>query len=85
MSIDLNDPILKAKIKHVLDEGLKVHTQVTVLKEGLRDSVKTLAEELDMKPKLLNRAIRSHVKTSIDEEKEDLDTVEDILTVAGKR
>ena len=47
----------QAKIKHVIESGIKVKQEVKDLSEGLRDTVKAVAEELDIKPALLSKAI----------------------------
>jgi len=74
----------KAKVKHVLEEGLKVTQEIEDLKGGLRDTVKAVAEELGIKPAALNKAIRSAFKSNIADERDTLDNVEEILTIAGK-
>ena len=54
------------------------------LKAGLKDTVKALAEELELKPALINKAISIAHKDSYKNLTDDLDTLESILVAAGK-
>ena len=72
------------RIKQLISEGCQVNQEIDDLKEGLRDTVKAVAEEIDVKPSQLNRAIRVAHKQNLHEEREALDEIEDILSAAGK-
>ena len=48
----------KTKIIQVINEGMQVMHEVETLNEGLSDTVKAIAEELDIKPSVLKKAIR---------------------------
>ena len=74
----------KAKLKHVVEEGLKVTQEVEDLKGALRDTVNAVAEELGIKPAAINKAIRAAFKSNIADERDTLDNVEEILNVAGR-
>ena len=74
----------KAKLKHVVEEGMKVTQEVEDLKGALSDTVKAVAEELGIKPSAINKAIRAAFKANIAEAREEMDNVEEILNVAGK-
>jgi hypothetical protein len=54
------------------------------LKTGLRDTVKAIAEELELKPALINKAISIAHKDSYKNLSEDMDTLDSILHAAGK-
>ena len=45
------------KLKRLVTEGIQVKEEVKTLNEGLRDTVKSIAEELGISPKVLNKAI----------------------------
>ena len=47
------------KLKQLITEGVQVNQELDALKEGLRETVKAVAEELDIKPALINKAIKS--------------------------
>ncbi len=74
----------KAKLKHVVNEGIKVTQEIDDLKGGLSDTIKAVAEELDIKPSAINKAIRAAIKANIADTRDELDNVEEILNVAGK-
>jgi ribosome-interacting GTPase 1 len=72
----------QAKIKYTLESGIKVKQEMKDLSEGLRDTVKAVAEELEIKPALLNKAINVAFKQSLDAEKDDIAELEEILVLA---
>lgn len=75
----------KAKLKYAIEEGLKTAQSIDDLKGSLRDTVKAIGEELNIAPKSINGAIKAAIKNSIDEQKEGLDEVEEILVLVGRR
>ena len=74
----------QAKVKHVIESGIKVKQEVKDLSEGLRDTVKAVAEELELKPAMINKAITIAHKDNYKAVNENMDIVESILTAAGK-
>lgn len=72
------------KIKHTITEAVKVKQEVKDLNEGLRDVVKHVSEELGINLKDMNKAIsiafkqREH-EDALEQEKDSMDTVEEIL------
>ena len=68
-----------AKLKQLMNEGIQVTGEVETLREGLRDTVKAIAEEMDMKPAVLNKAIKIAYKNSLSEERDAFDDIEMIL------
>lgn len=73
----------KARLKDFITSSMKIFQEIDDLKSGLRDTAKTLAEEYDIKPAVLNKAARSAYKQSLEQEKDNIDTVESILHAAG--
>ena len=51
-------PEEKAKLERLVREGVTVLQEVEDLQTGLKDTVKAVAEELDIKPALINKAIK---------------------------
>ena len=47
----------KTKLTQLVEEGMQVLQEVDDLKGGLRDTVKSIADEMDIKPSVLNKAI----------------------------
>lgn len=73
-----------ARLKRLIDEGCQVSHEIEALKEGLRDTVKAIAEEMDLKSATLNKAIRVAHKASLGDEREKFDELETILEAVGK-
>jgi len=48
----------KAKLERLVREGVNVLQEMEDLSAGLKDTVKAVAEELNIKPSLINRAIK---------------------------
>lgn len=72
------------RLKQLISEGCQVKQEVEDLNEGLKETVKAIAEELDVKPSQLNKAIRIAHKASMAEERAAMDEIEDILEAAGR-
>jgi hypothetical protein len=73
------------RLKQLVKDGCSVMEEIEVLKEGLSDTVKAIAEELDIKAAQLNKAIKIAHKNSLDDEKDKLSEIEDILAAAGRQ
>jgi len=72
----------KAKLERLINEGVTVLQEVEDLNTGLKDTVKAVAEEMDIKPSLINKAIKIAQKgewTKVSEEFDDLETL--VVTV----
>jgi len=74
----------RAKVKEWIDAGLKVKQEINDLSEGLKETTKALAEELEVKPAVLNKALRAAFKANIEEERDTVTQVEVILHAAGR-
>jgi len=74
----------KAKLTQIINEGMGVMSEVEALNEGLNDTVQSIAEELQIKPSVLKKAIRIAHKASYTAEKEDQELLDEILTTAGR-
>ena len=83
-ALDSVGPDGKKKLEQFIAAGLRTTQEIADLRDGLKDTAKTLAEELGLeKPALLLKAVRTAHKSSLEEDKIVQDTVEDILTIAG--
>jgi transposase-like protein len=74
----------KAKLIQIVNEGIQVMTEVEDLTAGLNDTIKAIAEELEIKPSLLKKAIKLAQKGKFTEATEDYETVTDILETVGR-
>jgi hypothetical protein len=48
----------KIKLTQIINEGMQVMHEIDTLQGGLTDTVKAVAEELEIKPAVLKKAIR---------------------------
>ena len=74
----------KAKLTQLINEGLTVMQEVDDLNGGLKDTVKAIAEEMQIKPTVLIKAIRTAYKADFDKHSDDYATLENILATVGK-
>jgi threonine synthase len=72
------------KLKQIITEGIHITEEVNVLKEGLKETVNAIAEEMDIKPAILNKAIRVAYKSEFQKASEDFSELEDILEKVGR-
>lgn len=77
------NPDDKKKLDETIRTGLSQLQQIEDIRESLGDLTKKVAEELGIKPKALNMAIRYAFKSQLADKKDELSTVEDILDVTG--
>lgn len=74
----------KAKLMQLINEGMQVMMEVETLNGGLSDTVKAVAEEFEIKPNVLKKAIRLAHKAEFGKEQQDHALLETILTTVGK-
>lgn len=84
MSIEALSSEDRAKIKKLIEEGIRVKQEIADLNEGLKDVVKNVAADLSIAPKALNKAITMAFRSTLNEEKDTLNDVEEILVLAGR-
>jgi len=73
-----------AKLKQLMNEGIQVTGEVEALREGLKDTVKAISEEMDMKPATLNKAIRIAYKNEFAQVQDSFSAVEEVLQATGR-
>jgi transposase-like protein len=74
----------KAKLTQIINEGMQVMHEIETLNGGLSDTIKAVAEELDIKPNILKKAIRIAHKAEFGKEQQDHSLLENIRTTVGK-
>jgi transposase-like protein len=74
----------KIKLTQLINEGMATMHEIDTLSEGLSDTVKAIAEELDVKPSVLKKAIRIAHKASLTQTNQDNQELNDILETVGK-
>lgn len=73
------------KLKSVIQDGVQIKREVEDLNGGLKDTVSAIAEELEIKPAVLNKAITKAFKGDFERDQSDLEAVEEILDVTGNK
>jgi transposase-like protein len=74
----------KIKLTQLINEGMQVMQEVEDLNTGLSETVKAIAEELEIKPATLKKAIRVAHKARLGETNRDHDELNTILETVGK-
>jgi hypothetical protein len=74
----------KIKLTQLINEGMTVLHEIDTLNEGLSDTVKAIAEELEVKPSVLKKAIRVAHKASLTQTNQDNEELNTILETVGK-
>jgi hypothetical protein len=73
-----------AKLKQIVGEGITVSREIDDLREGLKDTVDAIAKEMDIKPSVLNKAIRIAYKAELQKTKNSFEELESILETVGR-
>jgi len=74
----------KAKLNQLFNEGTKVMSEIEDLNAGLSDTVKAIAEEMEIKPGILKKAIKVAYKARLGEENKNHDELNTILETVGR-
>ena len=74
----------KLKLTQIINEGMAVMHEIETLTGGLSDTIKSIAEEMEIKPSVLKKAIRLAHKAEFGREQSDHELLETILTTVGK-
>jgi transposase-like protein len=74
----------KAKLTQLINEGIAVMTEIEDLTAGLNDTVKAIAEELEVKPAVLKKAIRVAQKSKFTDTTKDHEELTTILETVGR-
>ena len=72
------------KLKQLVNEGMAVMQEVETLNGGLSDTVKAIAEEMDLKAGVLMKAVKVAHKAKFTDERDKFDELETILENVGK-
>ncbi len=74
----------KIKLTQLINEGMTVLQEVEDLNTGLNETIKAIAEELEIKPSTLKKAIKIAHKSKLGETNRDHDELNTILETVGK-
>lgn len=73
----------QAKLKQLISEGVTVLQEIDDLQGGLNDTIKAVAEELEVKPSIIKKAIKVAQKGNWDNVFNEFDDLESIVTITG--
>jgi len=74
----------KQKLERLVNEGVTVLQEIEDLQAGLKDTVKAVAEELNIKPSLINKAIKVAQKGDWDKHQDEFEDLETLVVTVGK-
>ena len=74
----------KAKLQRLVDEGVTVLQEIEDLQAGFKDTVKSVAEELDMMPALINKDIKVAKNMDWDKHQDEFEDLETLVVTVGK-
>lgn len=74
----------KIKLTQLVNEGMAVMHEIETLQSGLSDTVKAVAEELEVKPGVLKKAIRIAHKASLGQTNKEHEELNNVLEAVGK-
>ena len=73
----------KERLKKLIQEGVNVKQEVKDLNDGLNDTIKAIAEELEIEASQLKKVITIAHKNSLQDERAKFEQIEDILETVG--
>ncbi len=74
----------KSKLTQLVNEGIAIMQETEDLNAGLSDTIKAVAEELEIKPSILKKAIKTAQKSRFTELNKDHEELVDILETIGR-
>jgi len=73
----------KAKLERLIREGVTVQQEIEDLQGGLKETIKAVAEELNVKPSLINKAIRVAKNRDWGRHQDEFEDLETIVAITG--
>ena len=74
----------KLELTQLINEGMQVMNEVETLNSGLSDTIKAVAEEMNIKSTVLKKAIRTAHKMEFGKTQKEQELLENILVTVGK-
>jgi len=84
MAVRNFNPEEKQNLMQIIKEGSQVLGEIDDLRGGLKDTVKAIAEEMEIKPAMINKAITIAHKDNYRSLQDDADLLDSILVAVGK-
>lgn len=74
----------KAKLEHLFRDAGTALNEIDALNEGLNDTIKNIAEELQVKPGVLKKAVKTAHKGDFQNHADDHEMLETLLATVKK-
>jgi len=74
----------KAKLVSLVNEGISVLQEIDTLNGGLNDTIKAIAEDMEIKPSVLKKAVKTAFKSSFHTATDEYELLENILETVGR-
>lgn len=74
----------KLKLTQLINEGVSVLQEVEDLNAGLNDTIKAIAEELEIKPSVLKKAVKIAMRSKLGETNKENEELNTILETVGR-
>ena len=71
------------RLKQLIEDGKSVLQECEDLKAGLKETVDAVSKELEVKPAIVNKLIKICQKGSMNDNREDVETLEELYKAAG--
>jgi transposase-like protein len=76
-------PEERAKLERLIKEGIAVLQEIEDLQGGLKDTVKAVAEELNIKSSLITKAIKVAKNRDWDRHQNEFEDLETLVAIVG--
>lgn len=88
MSLESLTPEESKRVRETIEAGEQVLAEMNTLREDLKEYVSNLADEMNIKPATINKAIKLAYKqrndNAVEQAQEEMTDVETLLAAAGK-
>ena len=74
----------KIKLTQLIQDGIGVMGEIETLSGGLNDTIKAIAEELEVKPSVLKKAVKIAYKSKLGETNQENEQLNTILETVGR-
>jgi len=71
------------RLKQLVKDGVDVLQECEDLKDGLSDTINSVAKELEVKPAIVNQLIKAVHKNKMNDRRDDFETLEELYKAAG--